>query len=87
MTTIHTYTIEVTDDCLEAITQYCKERELPMPITSQQPELNIFKSLFPNHKVKYLNAGHFWQDEKGELAAQYIKDWALEQGWITNNNK
>ena len=33
----------------------------------QQPELNIFKSFFPNHSVKNLHAGHFWQDEKGEL--------------------
>ena len=48
----------------------------------QQPELNIFKSLFPNHQVKHLNASHFWQDEKGELAAQYIKEWAMKQGWI-----
>jgi len=49
----------------------------------QQPELKIFKSLFPNHQVKLLNASHFWQDEKGELAAQYVKAWAVEQGWIT----
>lgn len=48
----------------------------------QQPELNIFQSIFKNHQTRILEASHFWQDEKGELAARYIKKWALNQGWI-----
>ena len=51
----------------------------------QQPELELFKSFFPNHLVKFLDASHFWQDEKGELAAKHIKKWAMEQDWITKN--
>ncbi len=51
----------------------------------QQPELDIFKSFFPNHLVKPLDASHFWQDEKGELASKHIKNWAIEQEWITKN--
>ena len=48
----------------------------------QEPELRQFQSIFPNHQVKTLKASHFWQDEKGELAAEYLKKWALKNGWI-----
>ncbi|EAR00048.1 alpha/beta fold hydrolase [Maribacter sp. HTCC2170] len=42
----------------------------------QKPELSIFQSIFKNHEVKMLDASHFWQDEQGELASKYIKNWA-----------
>ncbi|PCJ82559.1 MAG: alpha/beta hydrolase [Bacteroidetes bacterium] len=46
----------------------------------QKPELKLFQSIFPNHEVKLLKASHFWQDDKGEMAAEHIKIWALKKG-------
>jgi len=48
----------------------------------KEKELNIFKMMFPHHRVELLNASHFWQDEKGEVAAQFVIEWAKENGWI-----
>ncbi|MCH7774168.1 MAG: alpha/beta fold hydrolase [Bacteroidetes bacterium] len=48
----------------------------------KEKELNRFKMLFPHHRVELLNASHFWQDEKGEVAAQFLIEWAKDQGWI-----
>jgi len=48
----------------------------------QRPELRIFQSIFKNHEVKMLDASHFWQDEQGELASKYIKNWASKNQWI-----
>jgi haloalkane dehalogenase len=50
----------------------------------QKPELRIFQSIFKNHEVKMLDASHFWQDEQGELASKYVKNWALSKGWINS---
>jgi hypothetical protein len=50
----------------------------------QKPELRIFQSIFKNHEVKMLDASHFWQDEQGELASKYLKNWALSKGWINS---
>ena len=52
----------------------------------KETELNTFKRLFPHHRVELLNASHFWQDEKGEVAAQFLMEWAKEQGWIDKNS-
>jgi len=41
----------------------------------RQPELERFKSYFPNHSYKPLEASHFWQDEQGEIASVYMNDW------------
>ncbi|MCH8961718.1 MAG: hypothetical protein IH820_10465 [Bacteroidetes bacterium] len=48
----------------------------------QQPELERFKSHFPNHVHHPLEASHFWQDEQGEVASDYIIDWARQQNWL-----
>ncbi|VAW78065.1 Haloalkane dehalogenase 2 [hydrothermal vent metagenome] len=42
-------------------------------------ELERFKATFPNHCYHSLDAGHFWQDEKGELASTYINDWIKDK--------
>jgi len=41
----------------------------------KQNQLERFKKHFHNHETQLLEAGHFWQDEKGELAADLITDW------------
>ncbi len=38
-------------------------------------ELRRFMDMFPNNTYYPLNAGHFWQDDQGELAAKYIRSW------------
>ena len=48
----------------------------------QEPELKIFQSIFKNHKTKMLDASHFWQDEQGIVASQYINEWAASNKWI-----
>ncbi len=48
----------------------------------QEPELERFKSHFPNHVHHPLEAGHFWQDEQGEVASDYIIDWARQKNWL-----
>ena len=48
----------------------------------QQPELERFKSHFPNHIHHRLEASHFWPDEQGEAASAYIIDWARQQKWL-----
>lgn len=48
----------------------------------QKPELKIFQSIFKNHQVQLLDASHFWQDEQGELASKYLKNWASKNEWI-----
>ncbi|MFT5891614.1 MAG: haloalkane dehalogenase [Dokdonia sp.] len=50
----------------------------------QKPELKLFQSIFKNHEVKMLDASHFWQDEQGELASKYLKNWASNNGWINS---
>ena len=42
----------------------------------KQPELKRFMTHFPNHEHHPLHASHFWQDDQGEVAADYIIDWA-----------
>ncbi len=42
----------------------------------QKPELERFKSHFPNHVYHSLEASHFWQDEQGEVASDFLLDWA-----------
>ncbi len=49
----------------------------------QQEELDRFQSHLPNHRTHLLEASHFWQDERGEEASEHILDWALKQGWIS----
>lgn len=51
----------------------------------QQPELNIFQSVFKNHQTKMLEASHFWQDEQGVDASKFIKEWAFTHQWISSN--
>ena len=48
----------------------------------QEPELERFKSYFPNHVYHSLEASHFWQDEQGEVASDYIIEWARQQSWL-----
>lgn len=48
----------------------------------KEPELEPFKSHFPNHVQHPLEASHFWQDEKGEVASDYIIDWARQKNWL-----
>ena len=48
----------------------------------QQTELERFKSHFPNHVHHALEASHFWQDEQGEVASDYLIDWARQQNWL-----
>ena len=45
-------------------------------------ELKRFKSYFPNHIQHSLAAGHFWQDDQGEVASEYILNWAQTRGWV-----
>ena len=42
----------------------------------QEPELERFKSYFPDHVHHSLEASHFWQDEQGEVASDFLLDWA-----------
>ena len=48
----------------------------------KEPELKRFKSHFPNHVHHPLEASHFWQDEQGEVASDYIIDWARQKNWL-----
>ncbi|MFQ5569656.1 MAG: alpha/beta fold hydrolase [Rhodothermales bacterium] len=48
----------------------------------QEPELERFKALFPNHLYHPLEASHFWQDDQGEVASDYIIDWARQSDWL-----
>ena len=48
----------------------------------QLDALERFKSHFPNHVYHPLHASHFWQDEQGETASEYILDWGRRQGWL-----
>jgi len=41
----------------------------------KQHQLERFKKHFPNHETQLLEAGHFWQDEQGEYAADLIIKW------------
>ncbi len=41
----------------------------------KQNQLERFKKHFPNHETQLLEAGHFWQDEQGEYAADLITEW------------
>ena len=38
-------------------------------------QLERFKKHFPNHQIHLLEAGHFWQEEKGVLVSELICDW------------
>ncbi len=49
----------------------------------KEPELERFKSHFPNHVHHPLEASHFWQDEQGEVASDYIIDWARQNNWLS----
>ncbi len=42
----------------------------------RKPELERFKSHFPDHVYHSLEASHFWQDEQGEVASDFLLDWA-----------
>lgn len=46
----------------------------------QEPELERFKSHFPDHVYHSLEASHFWQDEQGEAASDFLLSWAPELG-------
>ena len=48
----------------------------------KEPELERFKSYFPNHVHHSLEASHFWQDDQGEVASDYIIDWARQKTWL-----
>jgi haloalkane dehalogenase len=48
----------------------------------KKPELKRFKSHFPNHVHHPLEASHFWQDDQGENASDYIIDWARQKKWL-----
>ena len=48
----------------------------------QKQELERFKSHFPHHVHHPLEASHFWQDDQGEVASDYIIDWARERRWL-----
>lgn len=68
--------------------------ELGLPVLREKPvlllwgskdfafkksELERFKATFPNHSYHSLDASHFWQDEQGELASNYIDDWVTKE--------
>jgi len=42
----------------------------------QGPELERFKAHFPNHVYHSLDASHFWQDEQGDAASDFLLEWA-----------
>ena len=45
-----------------------------------ESELNVFKSWFQNHELAYLKeSGHFWPEDEGEKAAEYILDWTARK--------
>jgi haloalkane dehalogenase len=44
----------------------------------QMPELERFKSHFPNHVCHFLEASHFWQDEQGDVASDFLLDWTAK---------
>jgi len=48
----------------------------------KEPELERFKSHFPDHVQHPLEASHFWQDEQGEVASDYIIDWGRQKNWL-----
>ncbi|MFQ5864727.1 MAG: alpha/beta fold hydrolase [bacterium] len=41
----------------------------------REDQLERFKEHFPNHQTQLLEAGHFWQEEQGENAADLITAW------------
>lgn len=41
----------------------------------QEAARDRFMAVFPRHVYHPLEASHFWQDDQGTLAAQYILDW------------
>ena len=45
----------------------------------KSPELHRFMKTFPNYTYHPLKAGHFWQDDQGELAAKYIHSWLTKE--------
>ena len=40
-----------------------------------ETERQRFEGVFPDHKTLLLNAGHFWQEDAGEEAADAIGEW------------